>query len=80
MRNNIDFQLMFFGEVPFHTLDCPCCCETFYYAYSLITLSNKERLVNFYFNLFYYINRATTKILNKCALVWWTNNKKDNHL
>lgn len=80
MRNNIDFQLMCFGEVPFHTLDCPCCCETFYYAYSLITLSNKKRLVNFYFNLFYYINRATTKILNKCALVRWTNNKKDNHL
>lgn len=71
---------MFFGEVFFYMLDCLCCCEIFYYVYLLIILLNKERFVNFYFNLFYYINRVIIKILNKCVLVRWINNKKDNYL
>lgn len=80
MCNIIDFELMCFGEVFFYMLDCLCCWEIFYYVYLLIILLNEKRFVNFYFNLFYYINRVIIKILNKCVLVRWINNKKNNYL
>lgn len=52
MCNNIDFELMCFGEVFFYMLDCLCCWKIIYYVYLLIILLNKKRFVNFYFNLF----------------------------
>lgn len=64
----------------FYRLGCLCCWKIIYYVYLLIILLNKKRFVNFYFNLFYYINRVIIKILNKCVLVRWINNKKDNYL